>query len=52
MTDDRERHESWVETENTQDYTPDTDPASDEAWVQTANTEQYDTDTDTDTDGE
>jgi len=41
--EDHERQESWVVTENTQEYTPDNDPESDEAWVQTENTEQYDT---------
>ena len=40
MTDDRERQESWVVTENTQEYTPDNDPESNEAWVQTENTQE------------
>ena len=38
--EDEERNESWVQTENTQEYTPDTDPASNEAWVQTENTQE------------
>lgn len=46
MTDSRE---SWVETENTQHYTPDSDPNRDEAWVQTQNTQQYASDSDPDT---
>jgi hypothetical protein len=41
MTERDETDETWVQTENTQHYTPDHDPDSDEAWVQTHNTQQY-----------
>lgn len=40
--------ETWVQTENTQHYTPDNDPNSDEAWVQTQNTQEYASDDYTD----
>lgn len=43
---ERESRESWVVTENTQQYTPDSDPDRDESWVQTDNTQQYEHDDD------
>jgi hypothetical protein len=42
MTESNETDESWVQTENTQKYTPDVEPESDESWVQTENTQDVD----------